>query len=220
MTIQVFPWPPVCTIGRSWQLEQPVAALRSALTGRDQMQASQRSRRMASVDVPARYRSNAPASGYMDMLCHLMAGGINAVRLSGWSSSIRVGSGAEFGRLNIGLTAVATTSLAMGAWQVDGLPPHYPLVQAGERFRVGGVLWRAVNNADADDTGRAIIRVIGPTSGSGALTVGEAESAVFRPMAIPQSAPQIGNYTYSWSLREVFADEVGGFTEFGAEIWT
>jgi len=214
MAIKVFAWPPVCTIGRSWVPMQPVAALRSALTGREQMQSSQRLRRMVAVDVPARYRSEAPASGYMDMLVQLLEGNVNAVRLSGWASAVRVGGEAEFGRLTIGLTATATTSAGFGAWQVDGLPPQFPLVLAGDRFTVAGTLWRAINAAQADASGRAIIRVMGAPSGSGTLLLDQKESAVFRvDGAMPPSAPQVGSYTYSWSLREIFADEVGGFTE-------
>lgn len=220
MTIQVFPWPPVCTIGRSWAPVQPVAALRSALTGREQIQTSQRARRMVELDVPARYRSDDPASGYMDMLAELLNGGVNAVRLSGWASAVRAGADVQFGRLGIALTATATTNAGFGAWRVDGLPPRYPLLLAGDRFTVGGTLWRSINLATADDTGRAIIRVMGTPTGSGALLLGQKDSGVFRVAdEMPASAPQVGAYTYSWQFREVFADEVGGFTEVGAEIW-
>lgn len=220
MTIQVFPWPPVCAVGRSWQLVQPVAALRSALTGRDQMQSSDRARRMVMMEVPAVHRTDRAAAGYMEMLGNLLAGGVNAVRLTGWNPNIRSPSKAHEW-LSIGMTASAVTVGGVGAWRVEGLPPRFPLVLPGERFRVGATLWQSINRAVADGSGVATIRVIGATSGSGALTLDQQESAVFRVNGeIPTGMQIVGNWSYSWSLREVFADEVGGFTEFGAEIWT
>lgn len=214
MAINVYAWPPVCGVGRSWTPEQPNAVLRSALTGKDQRQSSQRERIFAAIDVPARYRSASPASGYMEVLRRLLAGGVNAVRLTSWSASVRPNDGDVFSRLTIGMTAVATTSGGFGAWRVDGLPPGYPLIWPGDRFRVGSTVWQAINEAVADATGRATIKVFGTPSGSGALTLGQQETAVFRVDGdFPAGPMQIGSFSYSLQLRQVFSDEVGGFTE-------
>jgi hypothetical protein len=80
MPIDVFPWPPVGAVGSEWTEDAPVARLRSALTGRDQMQASQRVRRIATVEVSA-IASGRLGAGYCEMLKHFLAGGIHAVRL-------------------------------------------------------------------------------------------------------------------------------------------
>ena len=221
--INVYAWPPVGVTGRSWQLVQPVARVRSGLTGREQIQTSQRARRMVALDVSALARETAErqsvGGGYMEMLGELLAGGVNAVRLTSWAPNKPWGGAPDYQWLSVGLSAVAVTSAGMGAWQVSGLPPRYPLLQPGERFTVGGVVWRAVNNAVASDLGVAVIRVNGATIGTGPLVLGAEETAAFRPEAIPTGKQTPGaDWSYSWTFREVFADEVGGFVE--VDPWT
>lgn len=80
MPIQVFPWPPVGAVGSEWTWIAPVARLRSGQTGRDQMQASQRRRRVATLVVSA-LAAGRMGAGYCEMLKQLLDGGIHAVRL-------------------------------------------------------------------------------------------------------------------------------------------
>lgn len=213
MAINVYAWPPVKSIGRAWNLVQPVQVLRSAMTGKEQVQASQRARRYAEIEVPALYRYAEPQSGYMEMLAQLLQGGVHAVRLTSWRPSVPVPSQCEFAWLSGSYTATATTSAGFSAWQISGLPPGYPVLWPGDRFRVGVTLWQAVNKAVANEAGQAVVRVIGTTAGTGAVTFDQQESAVFRPDGIPSGVAQIGQASFTWSFREVFADEVGGFVE-------
>lgn len=80
MPINVYAWPPVGAIGSEWTVDAPVARLRSALTGRDQMQSSQRVRRLATVQVSA-LAAGSMGAGYSEMLKQLLAGGVHGVRL-------------------------------------------------------------------------------------------------------------------------------------------
>lgn len=80
MPIQVFPWPPVGALGGEWTQIAPTARLRSGLTGRDQMQASQPRRRIATVVVSA-LAAGRMGAGYCETLKQILDGGIHAVRL-------------------------------------------------------------------------------------------------------------------------------------------
>ncbi|RWR31358.1 hypothetical protein D2T31_04995 [Sinirhodobacter populi] len=204
-------------------MQQPVAVLRSALSGKEQMQASHPERRKVSLDVSALARGRI-GGGYMDMLGRLLMGGIHAVRLYSWSPNWHLDAEPQpgFNWLSMTLTATATVDAAtgMGAYRVTNLPPGYPLICPGERFTVGGIVWQAVNMAVADDAGIALIRVIGTPALSGTLSLDGQESAAFRPDGgIPVGDQAVGaDWTYSWTFTEVFADEVGGFVEI--DPWT
>jgi len=214
MPINVYAWPPVAITGRSWQVVQPVARIRSGLTGKEQVQSSQRARRMVSIEAIALGPKDKNGGGYMEMLGVLLAGGEHAVRLSSWSPNWHLDRPKTFQWLSQPLTATATTSAGFAAWQVSGLPPLFPLVRPGDRFTVAGVVYQAINAATASASGVAVVRVLGTTEGSGALVLSSQETAVFRPESIPTGAQRPGqNWSYAWSFREVFVDEVGGFTE-------
>ncbi|MCL4068790.1 hypothetical protein M3484_19690 [Pseudomonas sp. GX19020] len=215
MPIDVFAWPPVGVKGRSWKVEEPVAALRSALTGRDQMQASQRPRRWVSLEVSALARGRI-GGGYMEMLGRLLKGGVNGVRLASWSPNwhLNADPGHGFNWYSLPMTATAITSAGFPAWRIVDLPPYMQVIRPGERFAVNGALFQAVNNAQADASGVAVIRVMSAVSGSGVVNFEAQESAVFRPQGIPTGQQPLGaDWSYSWTFREVLADEVGGFTE-------
>lgn len=220
MVIDVYAWPPVTIVGRTpWTVVQPVSVLRSAMTGKEQVQASQRARRMVSIDVQALSAGSLIGGGYMHMLARLLQGGINAVRLPNWSPNWHLDRPAVHQWLSQALTASAVTSGGMAAWRVTGLPPGYPLTRPGDTFTVAGVPYQAVNAAVANASGVADIRVIGATAGSGALLLDQVETAVFRADATPEPRQGVGqNWIYSWSFREIFADEVGGFNE--VDPWT
>lgn len=220
MAINVYAWPPVPAKGRSWLVHQPVARLRSVMSGKEQIQASQRARRLVDLEISG-LNAGRMAGGYMEMLGRLLLGGAHGVRLSSWSPNWALDQiprgGHDF--LSIALTATATSSSGLAAWRIAGVPPGFPLMKPGERFRVGGALYQAVNRVVANASGVAIARVLTATSGSGALTLRAQETAVFRPESIP-TAPQTpgADFIFRWSFREVFADEVGGFVDI--DPWT
>lgn len=215
MPINVYAWPPVTVVGRTpWTVEQPVNVLRSAMTGKEQVQSSQRERRVTSVDVQALSADSLIGGGYMHMLRRLLQGGTHAVRLSSWSPNWHLDLPGPHEWLSQALSASAVTSGGMSAWRVVGLPPGFPLTRPGDTFTVGGVPYQAVNAAQANASGVADIRVIDVVAGAGSLLLDQVETAAFKVAQAPEPRQGLGqNWVYSWSFREVFADEVGGFNE-------
>lgn len=220
MPIDVYPWPPVPARRRSWLYHEPTAVSRSPLTGKEVVQSSQRARRIVTLEVSG-LNADRSAGGYMDSLGRLLRGQTNAVRLASWSPNWHLDQQRAPGHewLSIRLTATATTSRGFAAWRIAGLPPMYPLMRPGDRFSVGATVYQTLNDVAADASGVAVSRVLVPTSGTGAVTLDAQESAVFRADSIP-TAPQSpgADFVFSWSFREIFADEVGGFTE--RDPWT
>ncbi|GGW23960.1 hypothetical protein GCM10011452_09160 [Gemmobacter lanyuensis] len=220
MTIKVIAWPPVRASARSWTIAQPVARIRSALTGRDQMQASQRPRRMVEMTVSAK-AGGLLAPGYMEGLIGLLDGGVNAVRLTSWRPYWQL-SDAQFGDAAFWrptISATVVTSGGVSAFRATGLPPGYPVARPGDRISVAGSVWQVINLATVNDAGSVDIKVLGEPLAGGPVTFDAWESRVFRPEALPIGIQTAGaDWSYSWSFREVFADEVGGFSE--VDPWT
>lgn len=220
MTISVYAWPPVGVIGRSWTIAQPVARIRSALTGRDQMQASQRARRMVQLEVSA-LAAGGLGGGYMEGLIGLLDGGVNAVRIASWSPNWHLDQprfgDAAFWRPSVTVSVV--TSGGVAAFRATGLPPGYPIAKPGDRISVAGGVWQVLNLATVNEAGVVDMRVLGTPTAGGVVTFDAWESRVFRPEALPIGKQVAGgDWSYGWSFREVFADEVGGFTEI--DPWT
>ena len=250
MPIDVFPWPPVGAVGREWTIEAPTARLRSALTGRDQRQASQRVRRLAVVEVSA-LANGRMGAGYCEMLKQLLAGGVHAVRLQsgpvnwwldevtrrGFNSQVmtwRTGSN-PLAWLTAGgqpLTwyrgAVVTGGVpsASGPWgllPVSGLPPRTLVARPGDFIRVYSMtdaaaseVARVMRPAVTDGAGAVTLKLDRvPSISGGRVNMAGQDEAVFQVEgALPRAVqPVSGDWSYTWNFREVFADEVGGFTE-------
>lgn len=68
----------------------------------------------------------------------------------------------------------------------------------------------------SDDTGLAVVPVFEtvPSASNIYIVFGDSDTGVFRPVEYPRAKqPYLGNWEYEWEFREVFEDEVGGFTE-------
>ena len=247
--IDVYAWPPVGVVGSEWTVSDPVARLRSGLTGRDQMQASQRRRRIASLEVSA-LACGRMGAGYMEMLKDLLRGGIHAVRLR--SSPINwhldemsrrdrmggtpfewVSSEGDFTWQNAGMTfswfaeahANGGVPVMQDGWcmlPVTALPPIFTVARPGDFIRVHSattsasqtarVLRPAITNA----AGEVVLRLDRPiTISGGRVNMVAQDEGVFRVEGeLPRAMQPTGaNWSYSWTFREVFADEVDGFTE-------
>lgn len=262
MPINVFPWPPVGVVAAEWTSIAPVARLRSGLTGSDVMQASQRKRRVATLEVSA-LANGRMGAGYCEILKELLEGGIHAVRLL--SSPInwhldeldrrrlipaggplaflagsgpdpltwRAGSGPNPLRLFTSSVATAGSVTFFGAghaWMwVKGLPPTTMVGRPGDFIRIYDLAdssvfetLRLLRPAVTNSSGAVQLSLATrPTISGGRVVMAAQDEAVFRvdgplPRAVQ---PATGDWRYSWSFREVFADEVGGFTE-RASTWT
>lgn len=257
MTIFVYPWPPVGALGFEWTHERPVARMRSMLTGRDQLQASQRKRRIATLQVSALGRGSNGA-GYCEMLKDLLDGGVHAVRLQScpinwhrhfaqglgtlnsqplaWRTGAsplawRAGSTANPLLWFSGRVVIGGAPATSGGWNVlplSGLPASTLVARPGDFIRVyeigdastyeiARVLAPCTSAADGTATLR-LDRAITITGGR--VNLAGQDEGVFRVEgALPRAVqPVSGDWSYTWSFREIFADEVGGFVE--RDPWT
>lgn len=194
MPINVYPWPPVGVIASEWTTDAPVAKLRSLLTGREQVQAALRPRRIASFQVSA-LAAGRMGAGYSEILKQLLEGGIHAVRLrsspinwhldeitrasAGFNSNPlawRTGSDPLAWRAGSGpspLTWFTGSVIRAGAitasgnfWlmPLTGLPANTVVARPGDFLRI----------YDMDDANRfGVVRVVRPatSNASGAVTV-------------------------------------------------
>lgn len=251
MPINVFPWPPVGAVASEWTSQQPVARLRSGLTGRDVMQSSQRRRRLATLVVSS-LANGRMGAGYCEMLKDLLEGGVHAVRLQSspinwWLDELdrQVGdlnpqplrwtfpsapvawqsAGGPVtwvsGRVVLGGTA--SVSGGFGLLPVSGLPPRTTVARVGDFIRiyspVDPAVWeaaRVMRLAVTDGAGVVTLKLDRvPTIARGRVNMAGQDEAVFRVEGpLPRAVqPVSGDWQYSWSFREVFADEVDGFFE-------
>lgn len=125
------------------------------------------------------------------------------------------------------LTCTVTTDGGWPALAVSGLPANAVIARPGEFLTVfedeadtTGETVQAITVARSDGNGDATVRVMTAPSHGGRVNIGTSETAVFEATDMPTpDQPLRGNWTYAWSFREVFADEVaGGFTE--VNPWT
>ena len=106
---------------------------------------------------------------------------------------------------------------------VSGLPANTLVARPSEFLTVfadeddlTGTTVRIVTDATSDANGVAVIRLF--TSPGDAtdlrVNIGTRDTGVFRPVSIPEPMQELNaNWIYDWEFYEVFADEVGSFTE-------
>ncbi|WP_108500531.1 hypothetical protein [Paracoccus indicus] len=251
MSIFVYPWPPVGAVGSEWTSDQPVSRLRSGITGRDVMQASQRRRRMATLIVSSLANGRAGA-GYCEMLKQLLDGGVHAVRLQSspinwWLDELDRQSpelnptlmtwqrppeaiawqqdGAPITWV-VGGSVLGGTPTTSGPWgylPVTGLPPGVTVARPGDFIRITSMsdpgIWeiaRVMRPATTNGAGAVTLKLDRtPTIAGGRVNMAGQDEGVFRVEGdLPRAVqPVSGDWQYSWTFREIFADEVGGFEE-------
>lgn len=126
--------------------------------------------------------------------------------------------------LTLFLPAGATTELepldwfdgaAPVDWQTDGTTNADPVTWFnGQPYN--GTVVQVIQPVRSDSTGRARVPVFETVANIPDLHMifGSCDTGVFRPVEYPRAMqPYLGNWEYDWAFREVFADEVGGFTE-------
>lgn len=99
--------------------------------------------------------------------------------------------------------ATDSTTNAAGVSWFNGVPYNGTTVQVTQPVR-------------SDSTGRAVVPVFEQVADCADLYLmfGACDTGVFRPVEYPRAMqPHLGNWTYEWEFREVFADEVDGFQE-------
>lgn len=242
MSIDVIAWPPVGVVGSEWTEDAPVQQSRSIITGASYLSAHQRVRRLVALNVSALARGRSGA-GYMEMLKRHLAGGIHAVRLHSYPVNWHLETADETWRQSTpiewtglswtsgggalswysGTLLTGTTGTDGAGWNivtVNGLPADRLVARPGEFVTIydGATPYRAQVTAEAvsDGAGQAVIRLFDalPALTGARINLGTSDTGVFRAESLPRAVqPLSANWTYSWEFREVFADEVGGFTE-------
>lgn len=110
-----------------------------------------------------------------------------------------------------------TDGLGFATVTITGAPPNMIIARPSEFLTLHTdpeQVAQVVTQAVTDGSGAATIRVFGTlTSATDArVSIGTSDSAVFLPEgAYPRAVrPIVGDWTYTWSFREVFEDEVDG----------
>jgi hypothetical protein len=214
------------------------------ITGAEFVSASQRRRRVASIEVSSRFSPHSAGRGYMVALKRLLQGGVNLVRLHytqfNWecldiAQNERAGGFIQWSgppqdidwlgppqeiQWSWGtiLSFTPTTDGGFPAIEVSGftpgslvaLPGEYVVIYANNDDHVGTsvmVLAPAVTNAG----GAAVIRLTDEPPAGSRVSIGGADTGVFRATELPRSSETMaGDFTYSWNFEEVFADEGRG----------
>jgi hypothetical protein len=109
--------------------------------------------------------------------------------------------------------------------QVSGLPPNKLVARPGEFLHMFEdwadastmATFQVTAPAHSNASGEAVIAIFEVPSSpitDARVSIGVSTTGVFRPDSYPRAVqPNTGNWTYDWAFREVFSDEVGGFTE-------
>jgi hypothetical protein len=128
------------------------------------------------------------------------------------------------GALLYWFTGALLTGVASGnEIEVSGLPPSTLVCRPGDFVRVfadlgdaTGPIAQATAEARSDAAGVAVIKLFDPLPAGSypRVNIGASDSRVFEAVEMPRNPQPLGqNWFYQWNFREVFADEVGGFTE-------
>lgn len=106
---------------------------------------------------------------------------------------------------------------------IQGLPPNRLMFRAGDFVEVVDFTnpsnierRQVVSDAFARANGTTQLRVTpAVTITDGFLRLGAVDEGVFEVLgALPRAVQNVqGDWTYTWNFREIFEDEVGGFTE-------
>lgn len=239
--VDVVKWPPVGLTAFEISKVDPVSVSKTLINSRPFVSRFGRSRRVA-TNVVTGFGYDSAGSGYMEMFKEYLEGGSNLIRLditSGIWHFVRAGNNPLLSNALLEWTSnggelvwttggtellwfekgIVATSKAGESIIVTGLPPNTTIVRPHEivSIYVNGVKEsrRVRKVSKSNPSGIAQIFTKGEFSGVGPVILGDSESVVFRvdgmlPRAVQ---PQIGEWTYEWSLTEAFEDEYDAWIE-------
>lgn len=241
MSTNVYAWPPVGLTGWRLSVQEPVSVSESLITGAPRTSSYLPKRRVATAVVPI-IGIDAAGAGYIEMLKDLLRGGRHLVRVECQSAIWHVArsrlqnaiglwtaggieglwlSGATEGYFV--RTSAFGTAGTSGGWNVvtvTGLPPSQIVARPHELIRMldpdgDHQIARALTIARSDGAGTAVIRLDRAMTGTGPISIGDAESIVFRPTSMPDVVQDLrGQGAYTWDFVEAFeAEYAGGWVE-------
>ncbi|WP_180901937.1 hypothetical protein [Martelella soudanensis] len=240
----VYAWPPVGAVGSEWSRIAPVNRSRSLISGRRYVSAHARERRVVTLEATALTNGAMGAGYMEMLKRFLQGGehlvrlynyAINSIfddaerdtSMQSYPVSWEDGGdpvdweddGAAVKWFTGGfVTGTGSTAGGLNFVTVSGYPPNSLVALPGEFLTFYGastVTTQIVAPAYSNASGGAIVRVFDALVGSGVVSIGTRDTGVFEVLNLPRSVqPLEGDWKYTWSFQEVFADEVpGGFTE-------
>jgi hypothetical protein len=233
MATNVYAWPPVGLTGWELTVLDPVSESRTLLQGQP-VTSGYRARRRAATAVVPMLGPDGANSGYVEMLKRYLSG-VHLVRvecqsaiwfnarsrlpnaIGRWLSGSTEGlwlSGSTEGYWSSG-SAYGTAGTVDGwpAVTVTGLPPSQIVVRPHELVRLlapdeDAQSARAVRVTRSDAAGEAVIRLETALTGAGPISIGDAESVVFKPLGYPRAVQDLqGGGAYTWNFEEAFEDD-------------
>ncbi|TNF19138.1 MAG: hypothetical protein EP318_15395 [Rhodobacteraceae bacterium] len=243
MSVLVYPFPPVGFKGWEWTTDYPVQSSRSGISGAAYLSEAGRARRMVTLDVSGTGTGNRGAGYVEALKAllkgrncvRLYSCGIFATedrqstRLLWSAGDVDLNwtaSGTDMrwydGRVIYGTTG--TDSDGYNIVTLSNAPPSVTVANPGEFLTIfadaddtTGETIMILNHAVSDENGDAVVRVLDDSLSShinARVNLGTRDTGVFRALEMPRSVRPIeGDFSYVWNFEEVFADEVGGFTE-------
>lgn len=240
----VIAWPPVGLTAWAFSRVDPVSESRGLIVGNTRTSSALPARRTATLVVGANSASGAGAGymevlkrlleggRHLIRAPHCAMAPRVVINSSLQNSVLDLVSGATEMNLTDGVDEVwmpersyygsATTSGGFPAIDVVNLPPGEIVARPGDRVVLLGVdgaddqeAW-SLDVATSDGSGDATIRLTSAFTGDGPVSIGGASSVVYKVTGgLPEAVqPLTGDFTYTWSLLEVFEDEYSdGWTE-------
>lgn len=242
---KVYAWPPVVAISQEWTVADPIATSRSLITGAEFVSAAQRRRRVAVIEVSSKFSAHGAGAGYMEVMKRLLRGGVDLVRLTHQTTRFNCAlvRDNQRGARQVGwivppmpftwevppppftwfdgetIYGTLTTLGGYPAISVTGLPPNEMVALPGEFVVIAGSPHMVLNPAYSDDDGVVVIQLMTQPTSGGEVVIGGMDTGVFKADAMPRSVqPGAGDWSYTWSFTEVYADERGPFEE--VNPWT
>lgn len=219
----IYAWPPLKNLTITPSHEIGTRQSRGALSGRDYPSSIGAARRTLSLTCSA-LAGDRDGAGMCESLNLMLDGGINLARVEippiNWH---RDSWDAPFDLSGAAMVGTVTTSGPFDAIALTGLVPGALVCRAFDLVGsyVSGVLAasaRAVRTVRAELDGTAVIALHAALP-AGVIRVGETETAVFRALSMtPSPQGTRGDWSYSWSLREVLTEELSG-TETEVDPW-
>lgn len=245
MTVDVYAWPPVSEVAFRISRVDPISTSTSLIDGQPRESRFGRSRRVATQVVDGIGIDAASAGYIETLKYYLRKDGVNLIRMETYGSIwhharaqlnpslaqsqlLWTTDGTELTwttggvDLNWSATNIFGTPTTSGGWPaitVSGLPPSQIVARPDEVISVISgetkETTRTTTVARSNGSGVATIRLREAFTIDGPVIIGDTESIVFRPLALPEAIqPQSGGWQYEWELVEAFEDEYsGGFVE-------
>lgn len=240
--VNVYAWPPVATVSKEWTVFDPVQRTSNAANGASRMSATQRRRKICTIEASSRFSPYQAGAGYMESLKRLLKGGVDLVRLTHRPRVFdhrlsNIDGGDFFGWVlpPDGFTweddngefdwfageeyvYTVTTVDRMPAIRVTGLPARGLIALPGQFITLvqdgAEQTIMVIAPSESDSDGVAHVKLEVPANAVGFARFGVDDTGVFEADEMPRAIEPGGtDWSYTWRFTQVYADERGAFVE-------